>query len=833
MARPPSNLGPNASRIQEVCPALLGLLTADGTDLLRVLDAPANASSIEVPVTTTTTTASSVVQHSIPLYWQRVHLMLTFRILVSRTSSELAAAVMGSHKGDARDIEQLPYAQVTPAQLSERLQLFQDLLAQLQDSLTATEETPAQNLDHDNDKRASSTHESDEAAQILAQVAQAYQLNAFEKRVLQFLVTTKIQPSTCPLFLVLPATADYYTCLPGSGHGGDESMSFLSSTIRYVTAGTAMEWKDLANDDHPLCKDRVLIWEQEEYSDTSKLCVSPEACKAFLNLKMTSEDKLKLAGTKLLDLAVTTKHPQNGSYDDSHDKETVLTALVDSNKQQPPKSGGSDDTMGDILTKLQESSARHLVEKNEVDDADDAVDADALLAELMEANGLDADEEIIDDDMINPDLAEDPSANGDDDEEDRTKPRAYKNELDYLHQYFEIAMHKVAFSRQRVAQDLRNASLNDSKPSWKRNAADNSAKQRSVGEISAKLRLESRKMEMSLALTRQEGIFYPRLELLAEQLELDDFQKFVLVYLAGSMISPVFKSCIQGEDSYGDKNAKVGDLLVAYFDTFSEQVAARTYFYKSSQLLRKGIIKPIYDYTAPPDLTDQQLRLDRRVLETIVGLDKESSEISQGSHLYEPKVSLDAVVLPDKLKETITGSVTHFETFRTYRKHHPDFDEAISYGVGLTLMFCGKSGKHIYWTTSYEEVVRFISFVLLIIASSKTIRLGTGKTMTANAIAAKLGKKLLLVNFPLLNKQSGKDDTASTKFQSIFREAELSDAIIFFDECESLFSKRSSGGSTDTTELLTELERFEGIVFLVSYEKPLGSIVVPLSHAHL
>jgi len=89
--------------------------------------------------------------------------------------------------------------------------------------------------------------------------------------------------------------------------------------------------------------------------------------------------------------------------------------------------------------------------------------------------------------------------------------------------------------------------------------------------------------------------------------------------------------------------------------------------------------------------------------------------------------------------------------------------------------------------------------------------------LTANAIAAKLGKKLLLVNFPLLHQQSSRDSgNESSKYQSIFREAELSDAIIFFDECESLFSKRSSGGSADTTELLTELERFEGIVFLAT-----------------
>ena len=83
---------------------------------------------------------------------------------------------------------------------------------------------------------------------------------------------------------------------------------------------------------------------------------------------------------------------------------------------------------------------------------------------------------------------------------------------------------------------------------------------------------------------------------------------------------------------------------------------------------------------------------------------------------------------------------------------------------------------------------------------------GTGKTMTANAIAAMLQKKLLLVNFPRLT-QSERGSEGQSAFQSIFREAELSDAIIFFDECESMFAKRGSGGSQQLTELLTELER--------------------------
>jgi SpoVK/Ycf46/Vps4 family AAA+-type ATPase len=92
---------------------------------------------------------------------------------------------------------------------------------------------------------------------------------------------------------------------------------------------------------------------------------------------------------------------------------------------------------------------------------------------------------------------------------------------------------------------------------------------------------------------------------------------------------------------------------------------------------------------------------------------------------------------------------------------------------------------------------------------------GTGKTLTANAIAAKLGKKLLLVNYPnLTDPRNSRSETS--RYQSIFREAELSDCVVFFDECESLFAERLAGGSSDTTELLTELERFEGIVFLAT-----------------
>ena len=52
-------------------------------------------------------------------------------------------------------------------------------------------------------------------------------------------------------------------------------------------------------------------------------------------------------------------------------------------------------------------------------------------------------------------------------------------------------------------------------------------------------------------------------------------------------------------------------------------------------------------------------------------------------------------------------------------------------------------------------------------------------------------------------------------FKFIFREAKIQDAVVFFDECESLFETRSHGVS-QVASLLTEIERFEGVLILAT-----------------
>jgi SpoVK/Ycf46/Vps4 family AAA+-type ATPase len=88
---------------------------------------------------------------------------------------------------------------------------------------------------------------------------------------------------------------------------------------------------------------------------------------------------------------------------------------------------------------------------------------------------------------------------------------------------------------------------------------------------------------------------------------------------------------------------------------------------------------------------------------------------------------------------------------------------------------------------------------------------GTGKTMTAHAIAKQIGKNILNVDIPTFVEHGD----AERFLPSLFREARLQNAVLFFDECEQLFGDRMFGNAL-MTMLLTELERFEGVAILAT-----------------
>ncbi|QCW04978.1 AAA family ATPase [Natrinema pallidum] len=101
---------------------------------------------------------------------------------------------------------------------------------------------------------------------------------------------------------------------------------------------------------------------------------------------------------------------------------------------------------------------------------------------------------------------------------------------------------------------------------------------------------------------------------------------------------------------------------------------------------------------------------------------------------------------------------------------------------------------------------------------------GTGKTMAAEVIANETGLDLYRVDLSqIVNKYIG--DTES-RLAALLEEAERSNAILLFDEADSLFGERTDvGDSTDryannvTNFLLQRLESFDGVALLTTNKR--------------
>jgi SpoVK/Ycf46/Vps4 family AAA+-type ATPase len=254
-------------------------------------------------------------------------------------------------------------------------------------------------------------------------------------------------------------------------------------------------------------------------------------------------------------------------------------------------------------------------------------------------------------------------------------------------------------------------------------------------------------------------------------------------------VSPIVKTLMETLDNGSklDDVLTVGQALSILCPDFHSQIAHRQYFYQSSRLLINAIISLAKSkwHVGSGDMTENRVTLDRRILDWVVGLDSEINELVEGSDLYEPTVELSQVVLPSGYAESILSQCASYDYFQTYRQS-VGLHKSISYGNSLVILLCGKSG--------------------------------TGKTMTVNAVARTLKKKVLLVDFNgLLNKKDGGGGgDIEVDLKGLFRESKMSNTVLFFDECELIFKSRNLGSERLLNSLLTEIERHEGIVFMAT-----------------
>lgn len=285
-------------------------------------------------------------------------------------------------------------------------------------------------------------------------------------------------------------------------------------------------------------------------------------------------------------------------------------------------------------------------------------------------------------------------------------------------------------------------------------------------------------IDKRLAATRAAG-FTPALDQLVEMYALDGFERSIVLLAAAVVFSRRFENLYgELEETYSTLNVEV---IFNFCELpFAERVTRRATFAGTSALVQNDLISVdlASRFTGPEDLLVAQVRLSSRTFGFLVGDDALNDEFLEFSSLEEPMATFDQVVLAPADKSRILSVVERHDEYLKYRAEW-GFDEVIRYGKGVLMLFHGKPG--------------------------------TGKTMMAHAVAEKLGKRVLNVDIPTFIE----NHQADRFLPSLFKEARLQNALLFFDECEVLLGDRRYGNKLMTL-LLTEIERFEGIAVLAT-----------------
>lgn len=168
---------------------------------------------------------------------------------------------------------------------------------------------------------------------------------------------------------------------------------------------------------------------------------------------------------------------------------------------------------------------------------------------------------------------------------------------------------------------------------------------------------------------------------------------------------------------------------------------------------------------------------------------------SQGGHDLEtltnkitPRVHLTDVVVPDDVKLQLEEVASRVKN-RSWVLAKWGFGRRQSYGLGVNALFTGPSG--------------------------------TGKTMAAEALANSLGKDLYKIDLTtVVSKYIGETEQ---KLEQVFLAGEATQAVLFFDEADSLLGKRSEVkdahdryANLEVSYLLQRMERYDGLIVLAT-----------------
>lgn len=261
---------------------------------------------------------------------------------------------------------------------------------------------------------------------------------------------------------------------------------------------------------------------------------------------------------------------------------------------------------------------------------------------------------------------------------------------------------------------------------------------------------------------------------------LDDFDRVVLLLASGPCVSRRFERLYAGLD--GDRQATLTVETVFTFLALdaSERVARRASLGPRGRLLTSDLIEMNYGIRPPPPkaLLETEIELRGRTFSLILGDGGLGDELADLARIEAPLASFEHVVLPDDDRRRILSAIDGHDHYMAMCAEWGLADR-IRYGRAITMLFDGAPG--------------------------------TGKTLTAHAVAHRLGKRILSVDAPTLLAH----EDAGEFLPGLCREAQRAGAVLFVDEAETLLFARSHGNPLAHV-LLREVERSDAVIIFAT-----------------
>ena len=165
-----------------------------------------------------------------------------------------------------------------------------------------------------------------------------------------------------------------------------------------------------------------------------------------------------------------------------------------------------------------------------------------------------------------------------------------------------------------------------------------------------------------------------------------------------------------------------------------------------------------------------------------------TNTVASNTYLVKYPYTFADLVLDDKTMETLTR-ISNYVKYRYTIFEDWGYTKKLAYGQGLSMLFYGAPG--------------------------------TGKTMCASVLANEWGLDLVKVDLSkVIDKYIGETEK---RLDKIFTSAKQNNCVLFFDEADSLFSKRTEISSSndkyaniEVSHLLQKMELYDGIVILAT-----------------